>query len=113
MSDLKGLLPQTSITISLNTSYIIQKIHPFLAKPLASGPMTSWQTEGGKVESVTDFTFLGSKITADSDLSQEIKGCLFLGGKVMTNLESILKSRDITANKGPSSQSYDFSSSHV
>ena len=96
MSDLKGLLPQTSITISLNTSYIIQKIHPFLAKPLASGPMTSWQTEGGKVESVTDFTFLGSKITADSDLSQEIKGCLFLGRKVMTNLESILKSRDIT-----------------
>ena len=48
MSDLKGLLPQTSITTSLNTFYIIQKIHPFLAKPLASGPMTPWQTEGGK-----------------------------------------------------------------
>ena len=58
--------------------------------------MTSWQTEGGKVGSVTDFTFLGSKITADSDRSHEIKGCLFLGRKVMTNLESILKSRDIT-----------------
>ena len=63
---------------------------------MAPSPITSWQTDGETVEAVTDFTFLGSKITADSDLSQEIKGCLFLGGKVMTNLESILKSRDIT-----------------
>ena len=75
---------------------LYKKLISFLAKPLASGSMTSWQTEGGKVGSVTDFTFLGSKITADSDRSHEIKGCLFLGRKVMTNLESILKSRDIT-----------------
>ena len=63
-------------------------------------------------ETVTDFIFLGSKITADGDCSHEIKGRLLLGSKVMTNLDSILKSRDIT-DKGPSSQSYGFSSSHV
>ena len=70
-------------------------------KIMASSPITSWQTEGGKVEAVTDFIFLGSKITADHDCSLEIKRCLFLGRKVMTNLDSILsrgsiKSRDIT-----------------
>ena len=65
-------------------------------KIMASSPITSWQIEGEKVEAVTDFIFLGSKITADSDCSQEIKRCLLLGRKVMTNLDSILKSRDIT-----------------
>ena len=63
---------------------------------MASGPITSWQTDGETVETVTDFIFLGSKITADGDCSHEIKRCLFLGRKVMTNLDSILKSRDIT-----------------
>ena len=63
---------------------------------LASGPVTSWQIDGETVESVTDFIFLGSKITADGDCSHEMKRHLFLGGKVMTNLDSILKSRDIT-----------------
>ena len=63
---------------------------------LASGPITSWQIEGENVEAVTDFLFLGSKITADSDCSREIKRRLLLGRKVMTNLGSILKSRDIT-----------------
>ena len=63
---------------------------------MASSPIASWQTEGEKVETVTDFTFLGSKITADSDCSHEIKRCLLLGRKVMTNLDSVLKSRDIT-----------------
>ena len=63
---------------------------------MASGPMTSWQTDREKVETVTDFIFLGSKITADGDCSQEIKRCLLLGRKVMANLDSILKSRDIT-----------------
>ena len=78
-------------------------------KIMASGPITSWQIDG---ETVADFIFLGSQITADGDCSHEIKRLLLLGRKGMTNLDSILKSRDIT-NKDPSSQSYGFSSSHV
>ena len=81
-------------------------------KIMASGPITSWQIDRETVETVADFIFLGSKITADGDCSHEIKRHLLLGRKVMTNLDSILKSRDIT-NKGPSNQSYGFSSSHV
>ena len=65
-------------------------------KIMASGPITSWQIEGEKVEAVTDFLSLGSKITADGDCSHEIKRHLFLGRKAMTNLDSVLKSRDIT-----------------
>ena len=65
-------------------------------KILASGPITAWQIDGEKMETVTDFIFLGSKITADGDCSHEIKRHLVLGRKVMTNLDSILKSRDIT-----------------
>ena len=65
-------------------------------KIMASGPITSWQTHGEKVETVTDFIFLGSKITADGACSHEIKGFLLLGRKAMTKLDSILKSRDIT-----------------
>ena len=76
---------------------------------MASGPIPSWQIDGETVETET---FLGSKITADGDCSHEIKRCLLLDRKVMTNLDSILKSRDI-ADKGPSSQSYGFSSGHV
>ena len=63
---------------------------------MASGPIASWQIEEGKVEAVTDFIFLGSKITVDDDCSHEIKRHLLLGRKAMTNLDSILKSRDIT-----------------
>ena len=63
---------------------------------MASGPITSWQIDGETVETVSDFIILGSKITADGDCSHEIKRCLLLGRKVMTNLDSILKSRDIT-----------------
>ena len=63
---------------------------------MASGPITLWQIEGEKVEAVTNFIFLGSKITVDGDCSREIKRCLSLGRKAMTNLDSILKSRDIT-----------------
>ena len=63
---------------------------------MASGPITSWQTDGETMETVTDFIFLDSEITADGDCSHEIKRRLLLGGKVMTNLDSILKSRDIT-----------------
>ena len=65
-------------------------------KIMASGPITSWQLDGEKVETVTDFIFLGSKITVDGDCSHEIKRCLLLGRKAMTNLDSILKSRNIT-----------------
>ena len=65
-------------------------------KIMAFSPITSWQIDGETMETVTDFTFGGSKITADGDCSHEIKRCLLLGRKVMTNLDSILKSRDIT-----------------
>ena len=63
---------------------------------MASGPIASWQIDGETVETVSDFIFLASKITVDGDCSQEIKGCLLLGRKVMTNLDSIFKSRDMT-----------------
>ena len=76
---------------------------------MAPGPITLWQKDG---ETGTDFIFLGSKIPADSDCSQEIKRCLLLGRKAMTNQDSILKSKDIT-DKDPSNQCYGFSSSHV
>ena len=79
---------------------------------MISGPITSWQIDGETVETVSDFIFGGSKITVDGDCSHEIKRHLLLGWKVMTNLDSMLKSRDIV-NKGPSSQGYGFSSSHV
>ena len=65
-------------------------------KIMASGPITSWQIDGETVKTVSDFTFWGSKITEDGDCSHEIKRCLLLGRKVMTNLDSIFKSRDIT-----------------
>ena len=85
------------------------------AKIMASGPITSWQIDGKfqTIETVIDFVFLGSKITEDGDYSYEIKICLLLGRKAMTNLDSILKTRDSTAEKSLSSQSYGFSSSHV
>ena len=79
---------------------------------MASSPITSQQIDGETVEIVDDFTFLGSKITEDGDYSHEIKRSLLLGSKIMTNQDSVLKSRDIV-NKGPSSQGYGFSSSHV
>ena len=82
-------------------------------KIMASGPITSWEIDGETVETVSDFIFGGSKITGDGDCSHEIKRHLLLGRKVMTNLDSILKSRDITLPKSLPSQGYDFSSSHV
>ena len=81
---------------------------------MASGPITSWEKDGKKVERVTDFIFLGSKIITDGDCSHEIKRRLLLGRKVMTNLDSTLKSRDIILpTKGPSSLSSVLSSSLV
>ena len=82
-------------------------------KIMASGPITSWQIDGETMETVTDFIFLGSKITADGDCSHEIKRHVLLRRKAMNNLNSILKSRHYFANKGPYGQSYGFSSSHV
>ena len=92
-------------------------------KIMASGPITSWEIVGETMETVSDFILGGSKITADGDCSLEIKRRLLLGRKVMTNLEGVLNSRDITlptkvhlryfANKGLSTQNYGFSSSHV
>ena len=90
--ELKSLLmkvKEESEKVGLKLS--IQKM-----KIMASGPITSWQIDGETVETVLDFIFLGSKITADGDCSHEIKGRLLLGRKFMTNLDSILKSRDIT-----------------
>ena len=72
------------------------KLNIHKMKTMASGPTTSWEIDGETVETVSDFIFLGSKITADGDCSHEIKRCLLLERKVMTNLDSILKSRDIT-----------------
>ena len=74
----------------------VLKLNIQKAKIMASGPITSWEIDGETVETVSDFIFLGSKITADGDCSHEIKRRLLLGRKVMTNLESIFKSRDIT-----------------
>ena len=81
---------------------------------MASGPITSWQIDGETMERVTDFIFLGSKITADGDCSPEIKRCLLLGRKVMTNLDNrIKKQKYYFADKAPYTQSYGFSTSHV
>ena len=82
-------------------------------KIMASGPITSWQIDGETMETVTDFISGASKITVDGDCSHEIKRPLLLGRKAMTNLDSILKSRDCFTDKVSSGQSYGFSSSHV
>ena len=106
---LKSLLMKVKESEKVGLKLNIQK-----TKIMASGPITSLQIDREKMQTVTDFLFLGSKITADSDCSHEIKRQLSLGRKAMANLKSILKSRDITLPKNsPYSQSYRFSSSHV
>ena len=90
--ELKSLLMKVKVeSEKVGLKFTIQKM-----KIMASGPITSWEIDGETVEIVADFVFLGSKITADGDCSHEIQRCLLLGRKVMTNLNSILKSRDIT-----------------
>ena len=86
----------------------IQKI-----KIMTSGPITSWEIDGETVETVSDFIFWGSKITADGDCSHEIKRCLLLERKAITNLDNIRKQRHYFANKGLSHQNYGFSNSHL
>ena len=89
--ELKSLMKVNEESEKAGLKLNIQK-----TKIMASGPITSWQMDGQTMETVTDFIFLGSKTTVDSDCSHEIKRCLLLGRKTMTNLDSILKSRDIT-----------------
>ena len=108
--ELKSLL----MKVKEESEKVSLKLNIQKTKIMASGPITSWKINGETMETVRDFTFLGSRITADGDFSHEIKRRLLLGRKAMTNLDSILKSRDITLlNKGSSSQSYGFPSSHV
>ena len=107
--ELKSLLmkmKQESEQVGLKLNILKMKI-------MASGPITSWELDGETVVTVSNFIFGGCKITADYDCSHEIKRRLLPGRKVMTNLDSILKSKDYFANKGPSSQEYGFSSGHV
>ena len=90
--ELKSLLMKVKVeSKKVGLKFNIQKM-----KIMASGPITSWEIDGETVETVSDFIFLGSKITADGECSHEIKRCLLLGRKIMTNLDSIFKSRDIT-----------------
>ena len=80
---------------------------------MASGPITSWQIDGETMQIMTDFIFWASELTADDDCSHEIKRCLLLGRKAITNLESVLKSRENTLQRSVYSQSYCFLGSHV
>ena len=89
------------------------KVNIQKTKIMASGPITSWEIDGETGETVSDFIFWGSEITADGDCSRESKRHLLLGRKVMTNIDSILKKRYYFINKGPSSQGYGFSSGHA
>ena len=89
--ELKSLL----MKVKEESENVVLKLNIEKTKIMASGPITSWQIDGETMESVTEFIFLGYKITADSDHSHEIKRCLLLGRKAMTKLDSILKSRDI------------------
>ena len=108
--ELKSLL----IKVKEESEKVGLKLNIQKTKIMASSPITSWQIDGETVETVADFIFGGSKIIADGDCSHEIKRRLLFGRKVMTKLDSILKSRDITLpTKVPSSQSYGFSISHV
>ena len=108
--ELKSLL----MKVKVESEKVGLKLNIQKTKIMASGPITSWEIGGETVETVSDFIFWGSKITADGDCSREIKRHLLFGRKVMTNLDSILKSqRHYFANKGLSSQGYGFSSRHV
>ena len=108
MAESKEQLKTFLMKVKQESEKVDLKLNFQKKKIMASGPITSWQIDGETMEMVTGFIFLGSKITADGDCSHEIKRRLLLGRKVMTNLDSILKSRYYFANKGPSSQGYVF-----
>ena len=95
MAENKEELKSLLMKVKEDSENVGLKLHVQKTKIMASGPITSWQIDGETMEIMTDFIFLGSKITADGDCSHEIKRCLLLGRKAMTNLDSILKSRDI------------------
>ena len=103
--ELKSLL----MKVKEDSEKVGLKLNIRKTKIMASGPITSWEIDGETVETVSDFILGGSKSTADGDCSHEIKRCLLLGRKDMTNLEHIEKQRHYPANKGPSSQGYGFS----
>ena len=99
MAETKEVLKSLLIQVKEESEKAGLKLNIQKTKIMASGPITSWQIDGERMEKMTDFIFLGSKITADGDCSHEIQRCLLLGRKVMTNLDSILKSRDIALPK--------------
>ena len=107
--ELKSLL----LKVKEESEKVGLKFNTQRTKIMVSGAITSWQTDGETMETVTDFIFLDFKITADGDCSHEMKRRLLLGRKAMTNLDSVLKQRHYFANRGPSSQGCGFSSSHV
>ena len=96
MAESEEELKSLSMKVKEESEKVVLKLNIQKTKIMVSGPITSWQIDGETVETVADFIFGGSKITADGDCSHEIKTCLLLGRKVMTNLDSILKNRDIT-----------------
>ena len=96
MAESKGALTSLLMKEKEESEKVGLKLNIWKTKIMTSGPISSWQIDGETMETVTDFIYLGSKITADGDCSHEIKECLFLGRKTMINLDSILKSRDIT-----------------
>ena len=102
-----------SLSMKEESEKVGLKLNIQKTKIMTSGPITSWEIDGETVETVSDFILGGSRITADGDCSHEIKRCLLLGRKVMTNLDSILKNKRYVVNKGPSSQGCGFSSGHV
>ena len=114
MAESKEELKSLLMKVKVESEKVGLKLNIQKTKIMASGPITSWEIDGETVETVADFILGDSKIIADGDCSHEIRRCLLLGRKVMTNLDSILKSRDITLpTKGPSSQGYGFSSGRV
>ena len=113
MTESEEKLKSLLVKVKEESEKVGLKLNIQKTKIMASGPITSWQIDGETVETVSDFILGGFKITADGDCSHKIKRCLLLGKKVMTNLDSILKSRYHFANKGPYSHSYGFSSSHI
>ena len=112
MAESKEELKSLLMKVKEESEKVGLKLNIQKTKKMASSPITSWQTDGETMETVTDFIFLSSRITADGDCSHEIKRHLLLGRKTMTNLDSILKSRNITLPTKVRLISYDFSSSH-
>ena len=114
MAESKDELKSPLIKVKEEIETVGLKLNLQITNIMASGPITSWQIDGKTMDTVTDFIFLGCKVTVDDDYRHEFKKCLLLGRKVMTNLDSILKNRDITlATKVHLSQSHGFFNSHV